>query len=183
MKAEKKKPSEKTKKKKINQSQIMYYILMIIAYLYLGFACMYKYMKYESLDKCVLELLLILTLSLVIEYVHIIKNDGKDIRKNLSKSKNKSVRLKRYMGESFLASMIITTIIFLLVATNRIYINFYDLTFGLYGNVIFIILIFMILSFIDFFIIIFVANYVISERIVKNNNIKKKTKKRNSKRK
>ncbi len=181
MKTDKKKPVEKTNKKRMSQSQMMYYALMIIVYLYLGFACMYKYIKYESLDKCVLELLLILTLSLVIEYVHIIKDDGKDIRKNLSKSKNKSIRLKRYMAESFMASIAITAIIFLLVATNRIYINFYDLTFGLYGNVSFIILIFTILSFIDFFIIIFVANYAISEKIVKNNNSKKKPKKKNGK--
>ena len=89
----KKKPSAKNKKNTLSITFKLYYIVMIACYLYLGSACIYKYIKYDSLDKCILELVLILTLSLIIEYVHIIGDNGREIRKKLSKKKNKSEKI------------------------------------------------------------------------------------------
>lgn len=160
----KKKTSEKVKKNK--QAEILYYAIMIICYLYLGFACMYKYIKYSSLDKCVLELMLILTLSLIIEYVHVIGNNGKDLRKKLSKKKDKKDRLKRYVGECIILSLIITSVIFIAIASNRMYINFYDFALETYGNVAIIIVIMALLSFFDFFIISLLIDYTVSEKLI-----------------
>ncbi len=164
----KKKPNKKRQKKTMNQSKYIYYGLMIISYLYLGFACMYKYIKYSSLDKCILELMLILTLSLIIEYVHIINNNGKSLRKSLSKEKEEKNRFKRYVGECFFLSLIITTVLFIAISTNRMYVNFYSLSLGTYGNISIIIVIMAILSFLDIFILTLIVNYTISEKLIKN---------------
>lgn len=163
----KNKIDRKRKKKKISNSERMYYILMIIAYLYLGFACMYKYIRYESLDKCILELMMILSLSLVIEYVHIIKNNGNDVRKKLSKKTKKKDRLKRYIGECFILSITITSIMFLAIASNRLYINFYDFPFGVNGNISIVILSVAFLVILDLFVIGLIFNYIVSEKLIK----------------
>ncbi len=160
----KKKTSEK--KKKNTQAEKLYYAVMIICYLYLGFACMYKYIKYASLDKCVLELMLILTLSLIIEYVHVINNNGKNLRKKLSKKKEKGDRLKRYVGECLLLSLIITSIIFVAISSNRMYINFYDFALNTYGNVAIIIILMTLIVFFDLFIISLIINYTVSEKLI-----------------
>lgn len=163
----KNKIDRKRKMKKISNSERMYYILMIIAYLYLGFACMYKYIRYESLDKCILELMMILSLSLVIEYVHIIKNNGKDVRKKLSKKTKKKDRLKRYIGECFILSITITSIMFLAIASNRLYINFYDFPLGVNENISIVILSVAFLVILDLFVIGLIFNYIVSEKLIK----------------
>jgi len=167
MLAMKKKPSVKKKKNTLSMPFKLYYLVMIVCYLYLGFACIYKYMKYASLDKCVLELMLILTLSLLIEYVHIISNNGRDMRKKLSKKKNKNERVKRYIGECLIFSLIITALIFLAIASNRLYVNFYSFAMETYGNIAFIIVLLVLLVFFDIFVVGLILDYLISERIVK----------------
>lgn len=166
----KKKTSVKeTSKKKntLSTSFKLYYLVMIICYLYLGFACVYKYMKYSSLDKCVLELMLILTLSLIIEYVHIISNNGRDMRKKLSKKANKNERVKRYIGECLIFALIVTTLIFIGIATNRINVNFYNFAMETYGSIAVIIVLLTLLVFFDIFVVGLILNYTISERLVK----------------
>ena len=171
MKKEKKSIRKKTgrgTKKKQQTSTMIYYGLMIVAYLYLSIACIYKYFKYDGLDNCFLELMLILVLSLVIEYVHIIKNDGKNIRKKLSKKKKKE-RLKTYVTEGCILSLTVTRILFLAISSDRIFINFYDF---LLGNIMTTIILSTILSFIVIFTISFIGNYLISEKLLRNVNEK-----------
>lgn len=163
----KKKPSVKEKKNTLSTPLKLYYMVMIICYLYLGFACIYKYMKYSSLDNCILELILILTLSLIVEYVHIISNNGRDMRKKLSKKVSKNERVKRYIGECLIFALIVTTLIFIGIATNRIYVNFYNFAMETYGNIALIIVLLTLLVFFDVFVVGLILNYTISERLVK----------------
>lgn len=171
MKKEKKLERKKTNrgtKKKQQTSTIMYYGLMMIAYLYLSIACIYKYFKYDGLDQCFLELMLILVLSLVIEYVHIIRNDGKNIRKKLSKKKKKE-RLKTYITEGCILSLTVTCILFLAISSDKIFINFYDF---LFGNIMITIILSTVLSFAVIFALSFLGNYLISEKLLRNVNEK-----------
>ena len=163
----KKKPSIKNKKNTLSTAFKLYYIVMIVCYLYLGFACIYKYIKYDSLDKCILELILILTLSLIIEYVHIIGDNGREIRKKLAKKKNKSERVKRYIGECLIFALIVTTLIFIGIASNRIQVNFYNFAMETYGTIAIVIVLLTLLVFFDIFVIGLILNYTISERLVK----------------
>ncbi len=163
----KKKPSAKNKKNTLSITFKLYYIVMIACYLYLGSACIYKYIKYDSLDKCILELVLILTLSLIIEYVHIIGDNGREIRKKLSKKKNKSERVKRYIGECFIFALIVTTLIFIGIASNRINVNFYNFSMETYGTISIVIVLLTLLVFFDIFVVGLILNYTISERLVK----------------
>lgn len=162
------KKNKKTKKqvKKNLDTKKLYYALMIVSYLYLGFACMYKYIKYEALDKCALELILILVLSLIIEYVHIIRseqNGSKNRKKSLIKLPKKE-RLKRYGSECCLLSLTVTATLFLAIAADRIYVNFYSY---LFGNIAITIIGIALLIFLLFFAISFIGHYAISEAFLK----------------
>ena len=47
----KKKPSAKNKKNTLSITFKLYYIVMIACYLYLGSACIYKYIKYNVIRR------------------------------------------------------------------------------------------------------------------------------------
>lgn len=161
-----KKTKIKNKKKGTLETKQIYYGIMIIAYLYLIIACMYKYMRYESLEKCLLELVLILILSLFAQYMNVTNSEKKDLmfRKKLSKKPSLKTRVKYYLGECNIFALTLTSIVFLAISLNKIEINFYN--FYVF-NIAFTIIMCAFLSYLVFLAISFAGNYLISERIIK----------------
>lgn len=162
----KKKNSKKHSKKAKFNLQKSYYTMVIIAFLYLLIACMYKYIVYNSLGKCLLEIILTLVLSLLVQYVNVTDNGKKriQIRGSLSKKTKLQDRVKLYFGESSILSLSITVIIFLAIAFNKIYINFYDFYVL---NIAFTIVMCAFFSYLVFLVIGFAGNYYLSEKMLK----------------
>ncbi len=143
-----------------------YYFIMIVAYLYLIFACLYKYLKNETLESCLLEIILILVLSLVIQYVHVIHQEGEKhhLRGNLSKKESKTERMKCYLLECNFVALFLTSLIYLGIAFGKINVNFYEMQIG---NIPMTIILGVIICYLVILLISFGVNYWISEKLVK----------------
>lgn len=163
----KKSESDLQKGGKVNARQV-YYFVMIFVYLYLTIACMYKYSRQESLQDCLLELIFLFVLSVVIYFVHVVdfrsSNKKCFFRQKLIKKRKKKERIKVYLGEAILSSLLITTAFTLLVAFNNIFINFYRIV---PNNVLLSVLLVVIACFVAFGVIIFLGDYWFSEKYVK----------------
>ena len=163
----KKSESDLQKGGKVNARQV-YYFVMIFVYLYLTIACMYKYSSQESLQDCLLELIFLFVLSVVIYFVHVVdfrsSNKKCFFRQKLIKKRKKKERIKVYLGEAILSSLLITTAFTLLVAFNNIFINFYRIV---PNNVLLSVLLVVIACFVAFGVIIFLGDYWFSEKYVK----------------
>lgn len=163
----KKSESDLQKGGKVNARQV-YYFVMIFVYLYLIIACMYKYSRQESLQDCLLELIFLFVLSVVIYFVHVVdfrsSNKKCFFRQKLIKKRKKKERIKVYLGEAILSSLLITTVFTLLVAFNNIFINFYRIV---PNNVLLSVLLVVIACFVAFGVIIFLGDYWFSEKYVK----------------
>ena len=163
----KKSESDLQKGGKVNAHQV-YYFVMIFVYLYLIIACMYKYSRQESLQDCLLELIFLFVLSVVIYFVHVVdfrsSNKKCFFRQKLIKKRKKKERIKVYLGEAILSSLLITTAFTLLVAFNNIFINFYRIV---PNNILLSVLLVVIACFVAFGVIIFLGDYWFSEKYVK----------------
>ena len=160
---------KKNKRKAIIKATGVYYVAMIMVYLYLFGACIYKYINSHKISNCMLEIVFILVLSGIIAFSNITPSTKKKrkrkmkLRFNLSKKK-KQFRIKSYLSESILISLGITTIIFTLFSYDVIFINFYSI---IPSNAILAIFLILILVFVSSFIIMFLGNYVLSEFLVR----------------
>ncbi len=163
----KKSESDLQKGGKVNARQV-YYFVMIFVYLYLIIACMYKYHVHESLQDCMLEIICLLVLSGVIYFVHVLdlRTSGKKriFRQKLAKKKKKKERVKVYLSEAILCSLLITTTLALLVAFDNIFIDFYRIV---PNNVLLSVLLVVIACFVAFGVVIFLGDYWFSEKYVK----------------
>lgn len=155
------------RKKGVIKANAVYYVAMILVYLYLFGTLIYKYVNTHSLEKCILEILLILILSFMVNSTIFIPNGKKKkvkrFRVKLIKKK-KQDRFKIYVAESILLSLFITTIIILLISLDVWFVNFYSI---IPSNVVLAILLTVVLIFIVFFISLFIIDYLISERLVR----------------
>lgn len=144
---------------------------MIVAYLYLIFACVYKYLKHETLESCILEITLILVLSLVVQYVHLIHEEGRRLREDLSGKETKKDRIKCYLFECNFIALFLTSIVYLGITFGRINVNFYGMQAG---NVSMAIILGVILCYLVMLLISFGCNYWISEKLVEKNTKRKR---------
>lgn len=110
------------------EAKHVYYIIMVVLYVYLITKCIYQYTSGAGLDACKLEFLLMVVFSLVI---YIVSFFGLDLfNKNYKKSKKKKMihpLIKNSLLSSGFLSLIITTFLYLLIAYETIYIDFYSM--------------------------------------------------------
>lgn len=142
----------------------VYTIIMIIIYIYLIMKCIFEYIWGSGLDGCKLELVLMIVFSFIIYIFSFFQLDifhKKFLRKDRIKSIKSSK--KRRIFESIFLSLILTTFVYLLIAYDVIYIDFYSL----FPNQIFLSIVgLLVILFFAFFIFSYMLLYHISKFII-----------------
>lgn len=109
------------------EAKHVFYTIMAILYVYLIAKCIYQYVTGTGLYECKLEFILMVVFSLIIYIFSFFKMDL--FNKNYKKSKKKKVInqvTKNCLLSSGFLSLIITTFLYLLIAYETIYIDFYN---------------------------------------------------------
>ncbi|MBE6147489.1 MAG: hypothetical protein E7168_04070 [Firmicutes bacterium] len=162
---------KKDKKMKLRlglSAKSVYYFVMILVFIYLIVAGMYKYHSTQDLYSCSMELIFLLLLSGIIQCVHLSdfdENTNKVVFRNkLVKKKEKKERLKFYLYEAGFISLMITTCSFLFIALREVFIDFYSI---IPASVVLSILAVVFVYFLLFFIVFFIVDYLLGESLVK----------------
>lgn len=110
------------------EAKHIFYGIMVILYVYLISKCIYQYTSGAGLDACKLEFLLMVVFSLVIYVVSFLGLDlfNKNNKKTKKKKKINPLIKNSLLSSGFL-SLIITTFLYLLIAYETIYIDFYNM--------------------------------------------------------
>ena len=163
-----KKEDKKMKLQLKIDAKLVYYFVMILVFVYLIGAGMYKYHSTQDLYSCSMELIFLLLLCGIIQCVHVSDfNSGenkKGFRYQLVKKKNKKDRLKSYLFEAGFVSLVITTCSFLFISLKEVFIDFYSI---IPASVVLSILLVVFSCFLLFFAILFVGDYLLGESLVK----------------
>ncbi len=161
------------KKQKPLEVKTVYYLAMILVYLYLFGACIYKYVTSHQLSSCILEIGFILILSLVIQYTHctVIDDNKKgkkaNVRSKIYKEKKVKNRMKYYMRESIVVALAFTTLLVLMISLNEMFVDFYSI---IPASLVLSVILVVFLIFTGFFILSFLTDYFLSEKLIKKGN-------------
>jgi len=135
------------------EAKHVYLITMITIYLYLIIHCIYKHILGDGFEKCKLEFILIIVTSLIVYLVSFLNINN--FNKKNNKLLLKEIRNNCIYDALFL-SLNFTTYIYLLIAYENVYINFYNI---IPNQLVLSVIGLALLIFIIFFIIIYLVMF------------------------
>lgn len=117
---------KKILKNKIEARHI-YSIVMTALYTILICRCIYQYVNGFGLNGCKLEFLLMVISSFIVYIVSFLELDIFNKKQSKKKDKNLKKNKRNFIFESCFLSLTITTFLYLLIAYEIIYIDFYNM--------------------------------------------------------
>ena len=106
------------------EARHVYIITIVMLYIYLIGNCLYQHINGNGFDSCKLELIVIIFMSLAIylfSFFNMSIFNKKEIKVSFKQIRNNCI------SDSIFLSLVFTTFLYLLIAYETIYINFYSL--------------------------------------------------------
>lgn len=156
-----------------------------VSYLVLSFICLFlfitlslvKYLQTRDFSSCSFELVATIIFAFLSSILCLVDWKSKSPRTLLGRKLEKrssNKRKKEYVLESFLVSLAITSVLFVLIATDRVYVDFYGI---FQGNLLVSVLLVQLFSFISIFFFFYAVNFFFGEKRLQKSTFSSKNKK------
>lgn len=159
--------------KKVARGRGIYIVLSFVAIFLLVGLSLVKFIQTKDFSSCIIEMILLVVFTFILTVLFLSTGKTKlpktilgiKIERRFSKKK----RNFAYALDSFFISLSITTVFFVLVATDKIFIDFYGI---LHGNLILSVILVEIISFLLLFLLFFIIDYFHGEKKLKREKVK-----------
>ncbi len=161
---------DKKKESSINNDKIVLGAF-ILAYIVDFVFLVVRFIDKKDLYFCSTEIGLLLIITIILSVFMMLTKEDKNAKtvfgQKITKSTKKSKRVLHYLFESLYFSMILTTIIAILIVSNKLFIDFYGI---MENNVILSIILTLLGIFIGLSIIVFLIEYFVREKMLNKKN-------------